>query len=87
MYSQNSIYLLQAKILYKSVPFSEDEHENIKLTIQSNVYAYLGILLEGRERFEDESLGDLKKRQSSVLDSTGRMHFFSPLSSEICAFY
>ncbi|QCD90957.1 extra-large guanine nucleotide-binding protein 1-like [Vigna unguiculata] len=69
--SGTSTIFKQAKILYKSVPFSEDEHENIKLTIQSNVYAYLGILLEGRERFEDESLGDSKKRQSSVLDSTG----------------
>ncbi|XP_027359630.1 extra-large guanine nucleotide-binding protein 1-like isoform X3 [Abrus precatorius] len=69
--SGTSTVFKQAKILYKSVPFSEDEHENIKLTIQSNVYAYLGILLEGRERFEDESLADLKKGQSSVLDTTG----------------
>ncbi|KAJ1436542.1 P-loop containing nucleoside triphosphate hydrolase [Sesbania bispinosa] len=60
-----------AKILYKSTPFSEDERENIKLTIQTNVYAYLGILLEGRERFEEESLENLKKSQSSVLDTTG----------------
>ncbi|CAJ1929828.1 unnamed protein product [Sphenostylis stenocarpa] len=69
--SGTSTIFKQAKILYKNVPFSEDEHENIKLTIQSNVYAYLGILLEGRERFEDDCLGDLKKRQSSVLDSAG----------------
>ncbi|KAK7406606.1 hypothetical protein VNO78_08235 [Psophocarpus tetragonolobus] len=69
--SGTSTIFKQAKILYKSVPFSEDEHENIKLTIQSNVYAYLGILLEGRERFEDECLGNLKKSQSSVLDTAG----------------
>jgi len=81
--------LWQAKILYKSVPFSEDEHENIKLTIQSNVYAYLGMLLEGRERFEDESLGDFKKRQSSVHDTTGSSIFSHPYTSpsEICALY
>lgn len=66
------IFLWQAKILYKSIPFSEDEHENIILTIQSNVYTYLGILLEGRERFEDEILADLKKSQSCVLDTTGK---------------
>ncbi|TKY55763.1 Extra-large guanine nucleotide-binding protein 1 [Spatholobus suberectus] len=69
--SGTSTIFKQAKILYKSTPFSEDERENIKLTIQTNVYAYLGILLEGRERFEEESLGNLKKSQSSVLDTTG----------------
>ncbi|KAH1206544.1 Extra-large guanine nucleotide-binding protein 1 [Glycine max] len=68
--SGTSTLFKQAKILYKSTPFSEDERENIKLTIQTNVYAYLGILLEGRERFEEESFGNLKKNQSSVLDTT-----------------
>ncbi|CAL0312726.1 unnamed protein product [Lupinus luteus] len=69
--SGTSTIFKQAKILYKSVPFSQDEREKIKLTIQTNVYAYLGILLEGRERFEDESLGNLKKSQSSEPDTTG----------------
>ncbi|XP_027346318.1 extra-large guanine nucleotide-binding protein 1-like [Abrus precatorius] len=69
--SGTSTIFKQTKILYKSTPFSEDERENIKFTIQTNVYAYLGILLEGRERFEEESLGNLKKSQSSVLDTTG----------------
>ena len=60
-----SIYcLIQAKILYKATPFSEDESENIKMKIQSNVYGYLGILLEGRERFEDESLIEMRKTKS-----------------------
>lgn len=51
----------QAKILYRDIPFGEDERENIKLLIQTNVYGYLCIILEGRERFEDESLNDMRK--------------------------
>ncbi|KAE7999831.1 hypothetical protein FH972_004226 [Carpinus fangiana] len=62
----------QAKILYKDIPFSEEEQDNIKLKIQSNVYGYLGILLEGREHFEEDSLDELKKNHSSsIIDPSG----------------
>ncbi|CAJ2674240.1 unnamed protein product [Trifolium pratense] len=54
----------QAKLLYNA-PFSENELQNIKLVIQSNLFTYLGILLEGREDFEDESLLDNRKRLPS----------------------
>lgn len=64
--------LFQAKILYKAIPFLEDERENIKFTIQSNVYGYLGILLEGRERFEEECLDEMRKQcSSSQMDANG----------------
>lgn len=68
--------MIQAKILYKATPFSEDERESIKMKIQSNVYGYLGILLEGRERFEDESLIEIRKRKSyHKPDSIGVYNF------------
>ncbi|XP_024967740.1 extra-large guanine nucleotide-binding protein 1-like [Cynara cardunculus var. scolymus] len=67
--SGTSTIFKQAKILYKEIPFTEEERENIRFIIQSNVYGYLGILLEGRERFEDEAYNEMKKNQSS--DTSG----------------
>jgi hypothetical protein len=46
----------------------EDERENIKVIIQTNVYGYLGMLLEGRERFEEEALA-LRNTKQCVLEN------------------
>ncbi|KAF8112293.1 hypothetical protein N665_0065s0070 [Sinapis alba] len=43
----------QARSLYK-VPFSEEERERIKVIIQTNLYAYLAMVLESHEKHEEE---------------------------------
>lgn len=69
--------IFQAKIIYK-VPFAEDELENIKSIIQSNLYRYLGILLKGRQKFEEECLNERSKGQA--IDQASPSSNFSVLS-------
>ncbi|CAN8284014.1 unnamed protein product [Cochlearia groenlandica] len=64
--SGTSTIFKQAKILYKDIPFLEDERENIKVVIQTNVYGYLGMLLEARERFEEKSLSIMNTKQPLI---------------------
>ncbi|KAL9238171.1 hypothetical protein vseg_012635 [Gypsophila vaccaria] len=66
--SGTSTIYKQARALY-DIPLSEEERQDIKSMIQSNLYGYLGKLLEGREQFEEECLA--MKRKGKSIEEVG----------------
>jgi hypothetical protein len=61
---------VQAKLLYKH-GFTLDERRNLKMLVRSNILQYICILLEARERFEEECEAEIQLRNQIASISLG----------------
>ncbi|KAI3698503.1 hypothetical protein L2E82_42102 [Cichorium intybus] len=79
-----SLRKTKTKFLYGN-RFTDEELQNIKLMIQSNMYRYLSILLDGRERFEEETMM-MKKNSTETgneADSQEANHYIYSLNPRL----
>ncbi|CAM6049014.1 unnamed protein product [Sphagnum compactum] len=70
--SGRSTIFKQAKLLYKH-GFTLDERRNLKMLVRSNILQYICILLEARERFEEECEAEIQLRNQIASISLGKM--------------
>ncbi|KAJ1690299.1 hypothetical protein LUZ63_014454 [Rhynchospora breviuscula] len=66
--SGTSTIFKQGKILYGNTSFTEEECEEMKIMIQTNVYRYIAMLLEVWEIFEEEIM--YENTQTNLLPSS-----------------